>query len=561
MRSKCIACILAAAIPLLVLVATGGGHVLDPSESLWLSRGDSAQHLVAWNFFSREPWLWPVSEIRSWPAPLGTTIGLSDAIPIVAIPLKALAGSRAANLQYFGLWAAFCLASLAGVSTLFLIQAGTANYLAILGGGLAALSPPVWDRLSRGHPSLAAHALLVGVFVAWIHHFRSEKATRPSVASGCIVVASAAIHPYLLAMTGALMILMIMLGIAHRGLRASMPSVIVAGCASGLALAAAWMSGFFGISMRSLVAGGFGGFEADLLSPLNAADVGRYFPRLFDAGRHREGFAYLGAGTIVVGLIAICAELAKLLRQHPRVGAGSSEGRIPGLRELACACGALALIAMVPRVSVAGLTLVDLSDSISSAAPFFHMFRANGRFIWPLQLLLTLAVISIVTRTSVRPPFAAALLVSGLITQIADFPTWPWGPSRSDAAPMTASTRLDEFLSSTSGVQQLSLVPAYLQSGAGVHCGDSRGPDAWVGPALIAARRGWRFNSGYVARIEASAAISACRDSTVDGILAEPHADELYLASFRQSRKLESSGGFDCERVSRDIRLCRYGKN
>jgi len=80
-----------------------------------------------------------------------------------------------------------------------------------------------------------------------------------------------------------------------------------------------------------------------------------------------------------------------------------------------------------------------------------------------------------------------------------------------------------------------------------------------VEPALIAARHGWSFNSGYLARADEEVAAAACAASELESILAAPRPDTLYLVSTRQARRLlQRGGGFRCERVSRKDRLCRF---
>lgn len=570
-RAAALAMLVAAAIPLVVLVGSGAGHVLDPRERAWLMRGDAAQHLVAWSFYAREPWRWPPASIERWPAPLGTTIGLADAIPLVAMPLKAIAGERAADLQYFGLWSALCLAALGATSALFLLEARGGALLAALGGGLVALSPVVWDRLTRGHPSLAAHALLVGLFVAWLRYFRSGGGRRPLIAATALVVLAAAVHPYLLVMVAMLFVAMVACGARRFGARTLWRSGAAVALVVGAAPAVLWFSGFLGVSPRDLAAGGFGGFEADLLAPLNSARFSRWIPALFEGDPNREGFAYLGLGAIALGAIALGAVALGAVGMawsaiggssgHPPRGDDPARAApVPGMRPLVVATLALAALAVVPRIQVGGRTLVDLTRILSPVEPFFDFVRANGRLVWPLYLLTALGIPLAWRRWAPRRAVpVGAVLGLALALQIVEAPRWSWGREGIEVEPSGAMVRLDRLAAEARGVHRLALVPAYLLSGGGFHCGRDRHADGWVEPALIAARRGWSYNSGYLARADEEAAAAACAASELEAIRAAPSADTLYLVSTRQSRRLEQRGaGFRCERLSRNDRLCRF---
>lgn len=552
--------LVAAAIPLAVLVGSGAGHVLDPRERAWLMHGDSAQHLVAWSFYAREPWRWPPAAIERWPAPLGTTIGLADAIPLVAMPLKAIAGERAADLQYFGLWSALCLAALGATSALFLLEARGGALLAALGGGLVALSPVVWDRLTRGHPSLAAHALLVGLFVAWLRYFRTGGGRRPLIAATALVVLAAAVHPYLLVMVAMLFVAMVAFGARRFGARTLWPGGAAVAMLFVAAPAALWFSGFLGVSPRDLAAGGFGGFEADLLSPLNSAGFSRWIPALFGGDPNREGFAYLGLGAIALGTVGVVWSALGGSSGRPPRGDGPARGApVPGMRPLVVATLALAALAVVPRILAGGRTLVDLSRVLSPVEPFFDLVRANGRLVWPLYLLTALGIPLAWRRWAQRAVPIGAALGLALALQVAEAPRWPWGRVGIEKRAAGAAVRLERLSAEAEGVHRLALVPAYLLSGAGFHCGRERQADGWVEPALIAARRGWSFNSGYLARADEEAAAAACAASELEAIRAAPSADTLYLVSTRQARRLEQRGaGFRCERLSRSDRLCRF---
>lgn len=88
-------------------------------------------------------------------APSGTSIGYTDSIPLVAIPLKIVAGWLPLPMQYLGAWLVACFA-LQGLFGVFLAQLWTRSAMATLGAAsLFVLMPTLLNRAP--HPSLCAH--------------------------------------------------------------------------------------------------------------------------------------------------------------------------------------------------------------------------------------------------------------------------------------------------------------------------------------------------------------------------------------------------------------------
>jgi hypothetical protein len=86
-----------------------GTRVLDPTSIDWLAKGDWCR-TTGWHYFRHEPWHWPPGAVHGYYAPLGTSIGLTDSIPLVGYALKPFAGWLPAPFQYLG---PFLLASFA----------------------------------------------------------------------------------------------------------------------------------------------------------------------------------------------------------------------------------------------------------------------------------------------------------------------------------------------------------------------------------------------------------------------------------------------------------------
>jgi hypothetical protein len=227
------------------------------------------------------------------------------------------------------------------------------------------------------------------------------------------------------------------------------------------------------------------------------------------------------------------------------------------MAELWFAAFALALLSVLPIVAIAGHRIVDLSQELSDLQPLFLWFRANGRWIWPLHLLATLGAVLSLRQLSVGRMLFAALLLAGLGLQVLERSPRGWEERGRRVSPSALAASLESASLADPEIRELALVPAYLQSGAAVHCGGDRVSDRWVEPALIAARRGWRFNSGYLARVDPAKAADACESSTIRAHRAKPVSSRLLVVPVRQARALMRGGAFRCSRVSRNQWICR----
>ena len=184
----------------LVFVGLAGLRIVAPTETGWLMRGDWAWHQGGWHVFRSEPWHWPPGRIASLMFPDGTSIGLTDAIPAVAIPLKLASPLLPSPLQ-FGAWFALSFVLL-GAWAARLARAATPVPAALALTALLAVSLPV--LVGRvGHIALTAHWILVAA-IAW--HVERDEATpagrwRRWLWLGAL---ASAVHPYLAAMVASL---------------------------------------------------------------------------------------------------------------------------------------------------------------------------------------------------------------------------------------------------------------------------------------------------------------------------------------------------------------------
>ena len=157
-------------------------------------------HFFGWHFFRHEPWHWPPGLITTYNAPVGTSIGFTDSIPLVAFALKPFSAWLPATFQYLGPWLLACF-TLQGWFGAWLMSRWSPRVdVQLCGATLFVLMPTLLIRI--GHPALCAHWLLLWALVLAAR----EGVSRVRVAEwAAIGVIAGLMQPYLAAMVLALL--------------------------------------------------------------------------------------------------------------------------------------------------------------------------------------------------------------------------------------------------------------------------------------------------------------------------------------------------------------------
>jgi hypothetical protein len=374
-----------------------GWRVIDPTQIEWLMKLDWRINFLGWHLYRNDPWLNPPGAIVGYLAGEGTTIGLTDSVPLAAMLLKPFDAWLPTPFQYFGLWLLACFV-LQGAFGARLAGFYTRNpLLQITGATLFVLLPTLLIRV--GHPALTAHFLLLWALSLYLG---SQGAKRPSIgAHVALGLVAGSTHPYLAAMVLALLASIPLRDRTRR-------SMMVFGAAVLATLVAWWAAGFISVSSTDdLSAGGLGLYSMNLLSPLTPRGWSTIVPELPIAHEMQayEGFQYLGVGTLALLLFA--AGVWAVNRRD------MSWRRTWPLVAIALLC---ALYALSPRVTFGNAVLVDWSNPLIDRVAFF---RASGRFFWPMTyLLLTAAIAAVVSR--LRASLALAVLTAAVAVQFVD---------------------------------------------------------------------------------------------------------------------------------------------
>ena len=205
------------------------------------------------------------------------------------------------------------------------------------------------------------------------------------------------VHPYL-----AVMVLALLAAVVVRPSATAWPrkAASLAG-AAGATIAGWWAAGLFSVSgAEAMATEGLGHYSMNLFSPITHAGWSQFLPDIprATAGQDFEGFQYLGLGGLLLLIAAVAVRLAGAGRG---VAAASASRQWRGFgAALFLVAILMAMFALSPRVTAAGSVLVDLSGPWAER---FAVFRATGRFFWPLgYLLMASALATIATRLPSR---------------------------------------------------------------------------------------------------------------------------------------------------------------
>ncbi|MCY1003456.1 DUF6311 domain-containing protein [Myxococcus sp. MISCRS1] len=535
---------------MLWFVALGGVRALDPTYLDWLGWGDWTKSILGWWFFREAPWGFPLGRTPGYMAPLTTTVGFTDSTPWVSLVLKPFSGWLPQDFQFIGLWLASCLAlqGFMGVKLMALFTPRASHQL--LGAALFVLAPVLVFRF--GHDALCAHWMLTALL--WLHlrpRPDARSAWRTLRGALLINVLAAGVHPYLAVMVLALSTaLLVSMAWQERHLTWRQAGLaLLAGC---LAVGGVFFAfGYVGQDVRGGTQG-FGVYSADMLSLINPMGWSRVLPWLPARSGQYEGFGYLGTGVLVLALVALLG--------RPSAWWPQARARARAHGPLLAVVGLLALLAFSTTMTLGGTTVLSMRKVAEPFMPVLGMFRASGRFIWPLHYVVLTGILALVTwRWRERPVVITSVLLGALLIQVVDTEEL-WAQQRFRSAPWprlraTEWTQLDSFY------RHVVLYPPYIHDSELPCTENTFARDDYVRWGDLAYRKGMSTNSGYAARFNERHVQQVCEELKADVEQGRLSADTLYvvdppkLALFQRLGELVSCGNVD------GFNVCVAGRN
>ncbi len=394
--------VLGALVGALFFLWLAGTRGVDPTEVGWAMKYDWATHYFGWKYFRNEPWQWPPGTVSGYNAPIGTAIGLTDSLPLLAYLFKPLSPWLPRDFQYLGAWELLCFALQGALGARLIARRSADGVTQLLGATLFVLMPVMLARIA--HAALCAHWLILWCLL--VGSRPPERRCRP-LEWAVLGLLAGMIQPYLAAMVLAL------LGAIAVGRHGPAIRTRVAALAAGLVttLLGWWLSGMFNLGgTEPLTAGGLGFFSMNLLAPISPYGWSTLLPDWPNMGEGQvlEGFHYFGAGILLV--MAMAMVLTVRARRRNEATPAPLWPATVWIAGVAMMCFAIS-----PLVTLGDRVVVDL---IGPWAAPLTLFRSSGRFMWPLSYLLVTAAVTGVALhlpgRAARMVLAAAVLVQAV---------------------------------------------------------------------------------------------------------------------------------------------------
>jgi hypothetical protein len=497
--------------------ASLGFALVDPGRIDWMlvAPGDFATHFLGWHLFRAEEWRWPLGATRSFIFPIGTSVGLTDSIPLLAIPLKAFRQFLREDFQFLGFWL-LCSFVLQGVFGALLVRTRTGQVaVQACGAALFVLAPPLLAR--HGHAALTAHWLILGCLWVYYGYEDPRHSRRALLLLATLAFVAASVHPYLALMVMALSAAFYGRVVLQARERWCVGAFVPLGLLTALSALVFWQVGYFVLGEGALQAGGLTEYSMNALAPIMPMGGSQLLPDFFGtatAGQH-EGFAYLGAGMLALSIIA----LVKAMWERRPLG---SEARVRHL-PLIAACTLLAVAALSPRVTAGETTIVHYSEAVWGP---LQQFRAPGRLFWPAFYALMFSVIATTVARLPRKTVMVLLSAAVLLQCVDATRGFAYARALRELSWQSPLRTTAFWAAAPAHYRHLSLYPTNL-------CAAPLVALDYHGFALVAGRSGNTLNAGQATRLDASRVTDYCRFQTLEHEAGIVDANTLYVMSIR----------------------------
>ena len=446
--------VISAFVGVCVAVLFMGFSSIWPTNTAWLSSGDTAAGQVAWNYFRHTSLgQWPPTLIPDYGVGWSTYFTGAGGNVLVGLPLKYLNFLLPSDFQYVGMWTVTCFALQGFFAAKVVNLYTTSKALVVLFAANFIIAPVFIFRIGMmTHPQLGAQWILLCA----IFFFLSQN---KKIWQWVLLVAvSHCVELYMSAMG-----LLIIVGFVASQMFSSknrpkfIHSLKILLASFACSFVSLWILGFFSLS-DGVNGDGFFRFSATTLFDPRISGVSSAslvfnsltdLPNRFSGAADGESFLYLGMGFSVLSVIFLLTSWRKIV----------SIGRTSTLwLLLICLC--LFLVGLSRNVSIGPIEFTYWWPSLLE--DLRQTFRAATRFGWPLYYLVYVAVIARLLKFSLSPNkklITASLLL--LINVVDQSPLYFSTSQFYKAEPVVSAMSSDEALSELRNYSSIFFVPAF----------------------------------------------------------------------------------------------------
>ncbi len=488
----------------------------------WMLDGDLAQVLVSWEFYLKTPIMAPVTKIFNLIPEYGFSTIQGSCVPWFDLLGKwiVLTFNFKLPIHFYGVWLILCFCLQGFYSFLIAQKLKLKKETALLLIFVTVFSPPLMNRL--GHVSLMSHWLVLGAIYLYLKAIKQESFKLLDYGHALfLMIFSIGDHPYLFAIITPLIVMSLLLGPNKKAEKVSF--LVVFGICF---LFTFKFLGFAGV--KDPRGDDFGAFGTDLLGLLNSYGTSVFLPKLKSFWGQVEGFCYMGLS--MIGLLFYTFKDLKLLVK--KIWSQSLAHKI-----LISLPFLFIIYAMGSPIRFGGNPILYL-PFYKWIEPLPTIFRATGRFIWPVYYLLTVAILYCFDKKNIqyRKYLVSALVVLHFIEFIPLYGLIKNPHFYEDKS--YSQVKLDHLPEANGDQRVIELYPHVVS----IFCGFE--PKQWTmeewGKVMLAlTRKGWSVNSAVGARISPDA-IADCKALNLKEFEAKANAPFYLVKEDSSNSKIEN---------------------
>lgn len=404
--------LLAALFGMLSYISIYGWNILNVAYIDWIKNagGDLTQSYYGWMFFRKSAWHWPLG-LMDGAAPDLTSIIYIDSVPLFNVIFKLFRNVLPLECQFFGIWGLTCFV-LSGILGYELVYLETEREKTALLASFFFIFNNIMVQRLYTHTALAANWLIVlGIYVLL-------KEKRNGLKHSCLAWAGifflcVSINIYYIPILGVFMAMACLYEILTEK-KWKKAFAIMVGSLAATFLTFYLYGGMYHMSTGDASPSGLGYYSANLNALFNPMETGLY---LTGAGRimrtlptatsgQYEGYAYLGAGLLLLGIFAFAG---LLFQGKERIVQYWKKNRY-FIIILIISAAALILLSMGTAVTVNTRTLFEIPYP-SFILKILAIFRSSGRFLWGVwNLYAVIVLVGIMKEYEKKQAFIIILL-------------------------------------------------------------------------------------------------------------------------------------------------------
>lgn len=386
-----------------------GTAILDVTSAQWLisaSGGDTPAHYLGWEFFRASDWHFPMFGLMDGVvAPESISIIYTDSVPLFAVFFKLLSPILPETFQYFGIYGITCF-FLQGALAALIIHKYNKNFWVYISGAAIFTFVPIMLFRLYVHSALASQwILLLGIYL--LVSKEENRSLKGSVLAwtGTLVLCTFT-HMYFLPMIGIMLILYVVWDSVKNKKVGRVLLMVGVPILSAL-LCLVLLGAFHGES--NLGDAGLGAYSANLNALVNPTEYWEYSkiiqPFALTGFGQVEGFAYLGLGVIVAVIVALVLLLTDGFGWKKLNGYGKMK-RVSYLVMMLL----FMVLALSPTITFFDKELFTIPYP-EPIIKVLSIFRASGRFIWPIVYSIMLFAVIMIARSLTFKKAVAILLI------------------------------------------------------------------------------------------------------------------------------------------------------